>query len=142
MWHWMQQTGEITKNLIIASILLTACANEVGFDTLETARTQARENAKWNAQTFRMSDPRFGGLDIVTRGDSTQQPDCPQGDGWASVDFLSKDKATTIKVKCSTVSAAVGCMTDEDFKSKIYAQDDGHCQSTNKVPFPVRKIAD
>lgn len=131
------------KNIVVIAMLLSlGCAKEVGFDTLETARTQARENAKWNAQAFRMSDPRFSGMDIVTRGDSTQQPDCPQGDGWASVDFLSKDKATAIKTKCSTVSAAVGCMTDDDFKGKVYAQDDGHCQSTNKVPFPFRKIAD
>src|SRR5262249_18072207 len=46
---------------------------EVAFDTLETARTQARENALWNAQNFRATDPRYkDGFDLVVRGDSTQ----------------------------------------------------------------------
>ena len=131
------------KKLLLVAVLVLGCQEkEVGFDTLETARTQARENAKWNAQNLRQTDARFKGFDIVTRGDSTQQPNCPQGDGWASVDFISTDKGTTIKAKCSTVSVAVGCMTDDDFKTKVYAQDDGHCQNTNKVPFPFRKIAE
>lgn len=124
-------------------ILLAACGcarKEVGFDTLETARTQAKENAVWNAQRFRMTDPRFENLDIIARGDSSQQPDCPQGDGWASIDFYNKTSGQTIGAKCSTVSAAVGCMTNEDFKKKVYAEEDGHCQNTNKVPFPFRKI--
>lgn len=126
---------------VVCAVTTVACSKkEVGFDTLETARTQARENASWNAQRFRMSDPRFEGMDIIVRGDSTQQPDCPQGDGWASIDFINKTNNTTIKAKCSTVSAAVGCMTDADFKSKVYSEEDGHCQNTNKVPFPFRKI--
>lgn len=121
--------------------VLAACSkNEVGFDTLETARNQAKDNAVWNAQRFRMTDPRFDGMDIIARGDSSQQPDCPQGDGWASIDFINKGSGLVVKAKCSTVSSAVGCMTDQDFKSKVYAQEDGHCQNTNKVPFPFRKI--
>lgn len=130
------------KHLLAIAITAFACQQDVGFDTLETARLQARENAKWNAQNFRQVDPRFTGMDIVVRGDSTQSPTCPQGDGWASVDYLSADKARTVKAKCSTVSVAVGCMTDEDFKAKEYAKDDGHCQDTNKVPFPFRKIVE
>lgn len=130
------------KLILVVALVLGGCDKDVSFETLETARTQARDNAKWNAQNFRQSDPRFQGWDIVTRGDSSQQPNCPQGDGWASVDFISKDKATTTKMKCSTVSIAVGCMTDDDFKSKVYAQDDGHCQPVTKVPFPFRKIAE
>lgn len=128
--------------LLICLLALAGCGQkEVGFDTLETSRMQARDNATWNAQKFRASDPRFTGLDIVSRGDSTQAPDCPQGDGWASVDMYNKDTGRTTKLKCSTVSVAVGCMTDDDFKGKVYAQDDGHCQPINKVPFPFRKIS-
>lgn len=131
------------KLMIVVGILaLVACSkNEVSFDTLESARTQANENAKWNAQRFRTSDPRFETLDIIPRGDSTQSPECPQGDGWASIDFIAQDKARIVKTKCSTVSAAIGCMTDEDFKKKVYAQEEGHCAPTSKVPFPFRKIA-
>lgn len=128
---------------IAVVLALTACSQKkVGFDTLETARAQAKENAVWNAQRFRMTDPRFEGLDIISRGDSTQSPECPQGDGWASIDFYRKGDATLYKAKCSTVSAAVGCMTDSDFKGKVYAQEDGHCQAVEKVPFPFRKIVE
>lgn len=135
------------KKLILVLILaLLGCAEdkkpEVSFDTLETARNQARDNAKWNAQNFRQGDPRITGWDMVIRGDSTQSPECPQGDGWASVDFIKPDKAVTFKAKCSTVSAAVGCVADEEFKGKSYGQDDGHCQNVNKVPFPFRKIVE
>lgn len=130
--------------LIVTMMLLgTACNKEVAFDTLETARLQAKDNALWNAQNFRASDPRYKeGFDLVVRGDSTQMPECPQGDGWASVDLIAKDnKANVVKLKCSTVSSAVGCMTSVDFEQKAYAQEESHCQSTNKVPFPFRKIA-
>lgn len=132
------------KHLFLTSaIILSACSNpSVSFDTLETSRAQARDNAVWNAQRFRMADPRFAGLDIVSRGDSSQSPECPQGDGWASIDFVIKDKSGFIKAKCSTVSAAVGCMTSDDFKDKPYASEEGHCAPLEKVPFPFRKIAE
>lgn len=126
----------------ILGCMISGCGRqEVAFDTLEQARAQARENAEWNAQTFRANDPRFEGLKIVTRGDSTQAPDCPQGDGWASIDFM--DPATrgiVWKTKCSTVSVSVGCMTQADFETKIYAKEDGHCQNASKVPFPLPKL--
>jgi hypothetical protein len=126
---------------LVAIVGLAGCeSKEVAFDTLETARTQAKDNAIWNAQRFRMTDPRFTGQDIIARGDSTQMPDCPQGDGWATMDFWQKENGTMTKVKCSTVSAAVGCMTEADFKNKSYAEEDGHCQSLSKVPFPFRKL--
>lgn len=125
----------------VAALALLGCGpKEVGFDTLETARNQARDNALWNAQRFRSTDPRFDGLEIISRGDSTQSPECPQGDGWASMDFYNPQTKLIAKTKCSTVSSAVGCMTDEDFKKKVYVEEDGHCQNTNKVPFPFRKI--
>jgi hypothetical protein len=129
--------------LAAASVLiLSACGRpQVSFDTLETARMQARENAIWNAQRFRQTDPRFASYEIIARGDSTQSNDCPQGDGWVSIDFFDKTNGAIIKTKCSDVSGAVGCMTDADFKTKVYAQEEGHCASTNTVPFPFRKIA-
>lgn len=122
-------------------ILVSCSKKEVAFDTLEQARQQAKDNAVWNAQRFRATDQRFEGLDIISRGDSTQMPDCPQGDGWASIDFLSVNKANIYKVKCSTTSSALGCMTEEDFKKKPYANEEGHCAPLTKVPFPIRKLA-
>lgn len=127
--------------IVMVSVVmaLAACSDKkVGFETLETAREQARDNAIWNAQRFRSTDPRFEGSDIVSRGDSTQDFDCPQGDGWASITFIWKDTNRAVGLKCSTVSVALGCMTDSDFKAKRYAQEDGHC-NTN-LPFPFRKL--
>ncbi len=128
------------KKTLLALFLLACGKQEVGFDTLETARTQARENATWNANRFRQVDPRVKGLEFIARGDSTQAPDCPQGDGWSSIDFVGAD-GSLLKSKCSTVSAAVGCMTDAEFKTKPYASEDGQCAPLTKVPFPFRKIA-
>lgn len=140
----MNKTLVIGLSLVavgVAVAILTACSKkEVGFDTLEQARQQAKDNAVWNAQRFRATDPRFDGLDIIARGDSTQMPDCPQGDGWASIDYISKDKRQLFGVKCSTVSSALGCSTGDDFKKKTYATEEGHCAPVNKVPFPLPKL--
>ena len=127
---------------LFATLLISACGEkEVSFATLEEAKQTARENALWNAQAYRQSNPLYKGWDIVSRGDSTQMSACPQGDGWATMDFISTDKANQVKVKCSTVSSATGCLEDADFKTKPFAAEDGHCQAITKVPFPLPKIA-
>jgi len=126
--------------LVLAS--LSACnTQEVGFASLEEAKGTARENAMYNAQTYRQSNILYSGWDIIGRGDSTQSNGCPQGDGWATLEFVSPSKAQRIKVKCSTVSGNTGCLEDADFKTKPFASDDGSCQNTNKVPYPLPKIA-
>lgn len=113
---------------------------DVSFKTLEDARGTARENAMWNAEKYRISNPQYQGWSIVGRGDSSQTNDCPQGDGWATMDFISQDKVRTVKVKCSTVSMNLGCLEDSDFKTKSYAAEDGRCQPITKVPFPLPAI--
>ena len=132
-----------TTTLIIASALaLAACGNkEVSFNSLEEAKGTARENATFNAQRYRQENVLYKGWDIIGRGDSTQDNSCPQGDGWATMEFVSPTKDKLIKVKCSTVSGNTGCLEDSDFKSKPFAADDGHCQATTKVPYPLPKIA-
>ena len=132
------------KLLIALSVvtLLTACGkDEVSFASLEEAKGTARENAMWNAQRYRQENVLYRGWDIVGRGDSSQENSCPQGDGWATMDFVHPDKTSLVKVKCSTVSANTGCLEDSDFKTKPFASEDGHCQPTNKVPYPLPKIA-
>lgn len=115
---------------------------EVGFDTLETARKQAKENAEFNARAFRAQTPALAELGIISRGDSTQSPACPQGDGWASIDLIDpKTTQTKASLKCSTVSDSVGCRTAVDFKSSSYANEEGNCQSVAKVPHPLPKIS-
>jgi hypothetical protein len=125
-----------------SAAILAACGNDdVSFNTLETARQQVRENAEFNAQVYRSSMPGGGDLKIVSRGDSTQEPACPQGDGWATIDIVNSDGAKRAKLKCSTVSNSVGCRTDADFKESPYASEDGKCAPVSKVPHPLPKIA-
>lgn len=139
-----------TKAILVATavaVFLSACSapKEVSFQTLEDNRAQGRANAEFNAQAYRAENPRLQGMNIVTHGDSTQSPECPQGDGWASLSIMNVDKvAKTVekyKIKCSTVSAALGCYTEEDFQKKPFSSDEGQCQKVTKVPFPLPKIA-
>jgi len=129
--------------IIAISATLAACGpQKVSFDTLETARTQGKANAEFNAQMFRSGNPAFANAAIVAQTDSSMTPECPQGDGWASVKMIAKENpGVQVGLKCSTVSGSVGCMTDSDFDKKSYASDDGRCQPTDKVPFPIPKIA-
>lgn len=127
---------------VSAMALMSGCSQEVGFDTLETARKQAKENAEFNARAFRAQLPALASLGIISRGDSTQSPACPQGDGWASIDLVDSETTKAVrKLKCSTVSDSVNCRTDDDFRSSPYANDDGNCQPVTKVPHPLPKIA-
>jgi len=127
----------------IATVLgLAACGKqEVSFNSLEEAKGTARDNAMFNAQRYRQENVLYKGWDIIGRGDSTQDNACPQGDGWATMEFVNPEKTKLVKVKCSTVSGNTGCLEDVDFKSKPFAADDGHCQATTKVPYPLPKIA-
>jgi hypothetical protein len=122
-------------------VLLSACSKEVSFDTLETARKQSKDNAEYNGRAWRSQTPAYAALSMISRGDSSQTPSCPQGDGWASVDLV--DPNTSLKkvsLKCSTVSDSVGCREANDFKSSPFANEDGHCQAVSKVPHPLPKI--
>lgn len=128
---------------LIAAAAITACGKkEVSFDTLETNRANAKANAEYNAAGFRATSPQYANMAIESQGDSTQTPICPQGDGWASARLVDKtNPAIKIALKCSTVSGAIGCISASDFQTKPYAADDGQCQETSKVPFPIPKIA-
>ena len=125
---------------LLLAMVLAACSSEVSFETLETARAQARENAEFNAKAWREKSEYAAALHIVTRGDSSQTPSCPQGDGWASIELVSDTGLTVQKLKCSTVSLSVGCLKELDFKKSQFASEDGWCASTNKVPHPLPKL--
>jgi hypothetical protein len=145
---------KLYRSMIFAALSATFIAGcgqkEVAFDTLEDARAQARANGLWNAKMYVAENPRFDNHQIVSHGDSSQTPACPQGDGWASVSIMKllepapgekKGVIEKFTAKCSTVSGTVGCYLDADFKKKAYANEDGQCQPTSKVPFPLPKIA-
>lgn len=125
--------------LIVA--LLAACGQkDVSFDTLETARAQSRSNADFNAKKWRADTKLYADANLVIKGDSSQTPQCPQGDGWASIEILNATGQKITGLKCSTVSLSVGCRVDADFKSSPYANEDGSCQPTTKVPHPLPKL--
>lgn len=139
----MKYTSRFSIAAILAASLLAACGGkDVSFDTLETARKQSKENAEYNAKAWRAQTPAYAALGIISRGDSSQTPACPQGDGWASIDLVDPNNPKAkVSLKCSTVSDSVGCREAVDFKGSSYANEDGACQATNKVPFPVPRIA-
>ena len=132
--------------IAISAAALAGCGKQdVGFDTLEDARNTGRDNALFNAAAYRAENPRLEGLRIVSHGDSTQAPGCPQGDGWASVTFMGvtgEGKGKEIEkytAKCSTVSGSLGCYMDKDFTNKSFAKQENRCDTS--LPFPLKKIA-
>jgi hypothetical protein len=128
--------------VLAAALALTACGKpDVSFNTLEESKQTARDNSLYNAQRFRQENPKYQDWSVVSNGDSTQMPDCPQGDGWATLKLISPDRGVSVPLKCSTVSGATGCLEDREFKGKPYAAQDGHCQPVSVVPFPLPKIA-
>lgn len=120
-------------SIIVVAITMVACGDKsVSNDTLETARSQARENATVMARSFRATVPAYEKLGIVPQGDSSQKPNCPQGDGWATILLVDPDTAkTVVELKCSTYSRGVGCRRDKPSQ-------EGSCQAD--VPFPIPKI--
>jgi hypothetical protein len=127
------------KVCVLLSLFIMSCSSDkVSFDTVEDARRQVRENVTLVAQTFR-AENKLQEYDLYVRGDSTQSAECPQGDGWASVDFKNKEgKLADMKLKCSTVSLSISCMTSEDFKTKSYSSEEGRCNKD--IPFPLPKL--
>jgi hypothetical protein len=125
-------------SILAAALALTACGQkEVSWNELESQRNIAAENAKFNAVSYRAQ--YFPAAQIVSRGDSTQAASCPQGDGWASIDLVVNG-GIVAKLKCSTVSSNIACMTDADFKARPqYAGQDGKCSS--QLPYPLPKLA-
>lgn len=127
--------------VLLAVLALAGCfgSDKVSFDTLETQRAIANDNSRYNAQKWR-AENGFEVLNILARGDSTQQANCPQGDGWASVDLINtKTKAPEVKLKCSTVSGEVGCVKEDDFKGRaVLAKQENSCNPD--IPKTLKKI--
>jgi len=133
----LMRTANVFVMLLVIA-LVTGCKDELSFDSVESGRIQANENSEYNAKAFRQTHVEYAGFSISMRGDSTQSTKCGQGDGWATIDLVKVDEGKKVTLKCSTVSAATGCMTDEDFKARSYASQDGQCDTS--IPFPLPKI--
>lgn len=116
---------------------LTACGNdEVSWNTQEQQRAVALENSTYNAKFFRSKNKQYSGFNIMNRGDSTISSKCANGDGWSSVDLVSSDQKRSVKLKCSTASPTIGCLTSGDFSTRSYANQDGTCNRDLPVPMP------
>lgn len=125
---------------VLSIAALCACSDDkVSFDTLELQRAVANDNSRYNAQKWR-AENGFEALNILARGDSTQQATCPQGDGWASVDLINPTtKQPQEKLKCSTVSGNLGCYKDADFKARaVLAKQENTCNA--EIPKTLKKI--
>lgn len=109
---------------------------KASWETQEDARRVAKENAEFNAKQYRKE--HRPGWRIVNRGDSSIKPECPQGDGWVSVDLVSPKNGNKIQLKCSSVSEVTGCLAKKDFDKRDYAEQDGTCNK--EIPFPLPKI--
>jgi len=133
----------VTFAVIAATVAfaLVGCGakQEVSFDTLEMQRSIANDNSRFNATKWR-AENGYEQSGILARGDSTQQANCPQGDGWASVDLTDPTtKKVVVKLKCSTVSGNIGCITAEDFKARaVLASQENICN--DKIPSMLKKI--
>ena len=126
--------------IFVISVIIhmsTGKSDKVSFTTLEAARAVVNDNAKFNANAWKLQNRPE--LVVKMRGDSSQTNECPQGDGWVSVDLVNKANSVVVKLKCSSVSQNLGCMTEIDFaKRQNYSQQDGKCNK--EIPFPLPKI--
>lgn len=117
---------------LAAVLALSACSDKVSFETVEAQRATAIDNSGFNAQVYRNAyHPQ---LVIKARGDSSIDADCPQGDGWATIDLLDqKTGVKQVELKCSTYSASIACMSVEDFQKRYT---DGKCDADIPMPIP------
>ena len=125
-------------------VTLAACSKAVVSDnSLEEARMTAKSNSEFNAQMYKAANPRFtADFQIVSRSDTSQKAECPQGDGWAQLSIMKVEGKVVDKtvLMCSTYSSSVGCFRQEDFsKDPQLANEDGRCNSSVPHPLPVLK---
>lgn len=139
---------KLFASLVMVSIL-AACAPStppVTDNSLEENRATAKANSELNAQLYRAANPRFtADFNIVSRSDTTQTKQCPQGDGWAELSIMRVDPENAKKVDktvlmCSTYSMSVGCFRKEDFdKDKNLSGLDGVCNRDIPTVLPQLK---
>src|SRR3954451_17423721 len=119
---------------IVAAVVLTCAAcrsshdgGKASHEDVEASRATARENVPRLGQEWKKTND-FGLYRLDVRDDPTIGPGCPQGDGWADAALVDKTTTQTVRLlKCSTVSASLGCMTSATFDGTAHKQEDGVC---------------
>lgn len=130
------------KTLLItaASVLaLAACGPEtVPQDIVDTNMTTSRLNSQKNADSYRLTQFPDSSRGLM-QSDSTISKTCRYGDGWASgiIEFNDGPKqGQRVKIKCQTNGTGKGingCMTDQEFQTKNYKDEDGKCGSLESL---------
>ena len=59
---------------LVAAALVGCGKQDVSFDTLETARTQAKANAEYNALKFRAENPQYSNTALRSRVTAPRHP--------------------------------------------------------------------
>jgi len=99
----------------------------------------AKANSDYNARAFISADKRYSQYSTMNHGDSTISKTCPTGDGWSTVDLRDDNGKKVAVLKCSTASFATSCLEKSLFKTKSYAQQDGHCNEELPESLPKLK---
>lgn len=117
-------------------------AKSARFTNYTQAVKYAKSNSASNAKRFRAENAQYKNWNIIPNGGSTIQmsktdpdKDCFTGDGFATIVMENPDNpAEKVSLQCSTISADIGCMTDEYFNSRAeFADQKGVC-SKNLPP--------
>ena len=118
---------------------LVACGKSATPGDVEAARKAIKSNAESTAKAYR-NENFTAEHKITVLGDSTVSVDCPMGDGWSSVEIKDPSGKVAAKIKCSTYSASIGCLTDQQYiERKQYNTQDGKC-GKSWVPYPIELI--
>lgn len=122
--------------LLAAPLLLTlvACgggksAESIDQSIVDNNQLISKENATLNAKAYMREVAPKDGERVQFMSDSTIDTDCRFGDGWASGKLHMTD-GTKVALKCQTTGSGKGtngCMTEEEFGTKDYAEQDGKC---------------
>ena len=131
----------ITFFALLTSLLACSRQPDVGPAELDMAMKTSRDNALYNAKLWRSQNTIYSAYDIMARGDSSQTADCPQGDGWATIELMDLSSQEKLTLKCSPWSAGKGCIDEAHFKASPDAMTDKRCQPTSSIPYPLPTIA-
>jgi hypothetical protein len=138
------------KKFLAVSILaiaaaLAGCDKEVPQDIVDGNMTITRLNAQKNADAYFGVQYPAGAVDAnpalgepiraLMQSDSSVSKQCRNGDGWAS-GVIQYKNGKTLKIKCQTNGTGKGingCMSETEFATKTYKDEEGRCQNLESL---------
>jgi hypothetical protein len=121
-------TRPILTTAALAVLKLAACKEDVPQAVVDQTMMISQANAEKNAVTFK--NKRYPtAARVLIDSDSSITAQCRFGDGWASGKLEMPD-GTNVSIKCQTNGTGKGfsgCLTKDDFLTKDYANEEGHC---------------